>query len=85
MTIREQLAEIDPDLLLADGWDAEIIGTAHSPGRPLLVVYDGDAIVARLVERDEMTLEEAEEYFDFNIEGAWMGTRTPVFFRRLSP
>jgi hypothetical protein len=85
MTIRDDLAELDPDLLLADGWDAQILGTAHSPGRPLLVVYDGDAIVNVMINRDGMSPEEAEEYFSFNIEGAWMGERTPVFVRRFSP
>jgi len=85
MTIREDLAELDPDLLLADGWDAQIIGTAHSPGRKLLVVYDGDAIVNVMINRDGMSPEEAEEFFDYNIEGAWMGTNTPVFVRRLHP
>jgi len=84
MTIREDLATLDPDLLLADGWDEQIIGTAYSPGRKLLVVYDGDAIVNMLINRDGMSPEAAEEFFDFNIEGAWVGERTPVFVRRLA-
>ena len=85
MTTREDLAELDPDLLLADGWDAQILGTAYSPGRKLLVVYDGDAIINVMINRDGMSPEEAEEFFDYNIEGAWMGERTPVFVRRFSP
>jgi hypothetical protein len=31
-----------------------------------------------LVERDEMTWEEADEYISFNCAGAWMGELTPV-------
>ena len=80
---REQLANLDPDLLLADGWDDQIIGTAYSPGRKLLVVYDGDAIIEKMV-KDGASYEEAEEYFSFNVEGAWVGERTPVFVRRPS-
>jgi hypothetical protein len=26
-----------------------------------------------------MTNEEAEEYFEFNVQGAWMGETTPAF------
>jgi hypothetical protein len=83
MTLRERLVEIDPDLLLADGWDDQVIGTAYTPGHGTRVVYDGDAIVRALVVRDGLTFEEAEEFFGFNIEGAWVGERTPIYVRRL--
>ena len=35
-----------------------------------------------MVERDGMTYEEAIEYFDYNILGAWMGEYTPVYIRK---
>jgi hypothetical protein len=28
---------------------------------------------------DGMSQEEAEEYFSFNVEGAWVGENTPLF------
>jgi len=84
MDIRDRLAEVDSDLLMADGWDDCILGTAYSPGRELLVVYDGEAIIQKMIDRDGMTHEEAEEFFSFNIEGAWVGPRTPVFLRRIN-
>jgi hypothetical protein len=31
------------------------------------------------MERDGMERDEAEEFFDFNIEGAYVGPETPVF------
>ena len=31
------------------------------------------------MERDEMTYEEAYEFFSYNIIGAWVGEYTPVF------
>ena len=80
--IRDAVADIDPEALLADGWDDCILGTAYSPGRPLLVVYDGDKIVEKLAQEMEYT--EAEEYFSFNIEGAWHGDQTPVFVRKIT-
>ena len=79
--IRDEIAEIDPEALFADGWDDCILGTTWCPGRPLLVIYDGNAIIEKLAK--DMSYTEAEEYFDFNIEGAWAGERTPIFMRRL--
>jgi len=79
--IRDAIADMDTDALLADGWDEYILGTAYSPGRPLLVIYDGDGIIEKLAK--EMTYEEAEDYFSFNIEGAWHGSSTPVFVRKI--
>lgn len=79
--IREAIAEIDPEAITADGWDDCILGTAFSPGRQTLVVYDGDKIIDQLAE--EMTHTEAEEFFSFNVEGAWVGERTPIFVRKL--
>ena len=35
---------------------------------------------AKQVRRDGMSFEEAAEYCDFNIEGAYMGEKTPVIF-----
>ena len=31
-----------------------------------------------LVDRDDMSFEEAEEYIMYNCEGAWMGELTPI-------
>lgn len=86
MGIREDIAAIDPEAMFADpwgeDWDEAILGTAYSPGRKLLVVYDADKIIDLLV-ADGMTVEHAEEFFAVNIEGWWGGERTPVFVRRL--
>jgi hypothetical protein len=81
-TNRDLIAEMDPEALFADGWDDCILGTSWSPGRPLIVVYDADAIIEILARQIGYT--EAEEYFDFNIEGAWVGERTPIFVRRIA-
>lgn len=65
-------------LLLADGYDEAILGRGSRCGQPDVAVYDSEKIVGILV-RDGMTHEEAVEYFDFNIIGAWMGDQTPIF------
>jgi hypothetical protein len=46
-----------------------------------IVVYDSAKVIDILIERDGMTHEEAEEFFSFNIEGAWVGEQTPVWLR----
>ena len=76
---RQYLAEIDEELLCADGFDDAIIGICERATSSNIVAYDRDRCIEILVERDGMTREEAVEYFEFNVAGAWMGERTPVF------
>lgn len=83
MSVREYLAEIDPDFLFADGFDEAVIGYAQRCGQPALVVYDLERCVEILVRTSNMTQDEAEEYLAFNTEGAWVGERTPLFLHRV--
>ncbi|CAB4120993.1 hypothetical protein UFOVP4_51 [uncultured Caudovirales phage] len=66
--------------LLADGFEAALIGLGYQFSTPL-AVYDWDKCIKILIERDEMELSEAMEFFDFNVMGAWAGVSTPVFIR----
>ena len=43
-----------------------------------VLVYDAEQIRTILMERDGMSPEEAREYIEFNIEGAYVGRHTPV-------
>jgi len=80
--IRDELAEIDPDLLLMDGFDDCIIGVCEAFGSVPVVAYDYDKVLANL-QASGMTYEEAVEYHEFNQAGAYVGERTPVFIRRV--
>jgi hypothetical protein len=82
MTVRERLAEIDEDLLLADGFDDAIIGVGYRCSRPPVVVYDRQKCIEKLV-AEGMSIDEAEEFFEFNVVGAWVGEQTPIFVARL--
>jgi len=82
-SVRRELAAIDPDILLFDGFDSAIIGTIHRCGQPVLAAYDYDRCIAELVTRDGMTAEEAEEHMTYNVEGGWVGDRTPCVVHRL--
>lgn len=65
-------------VLLADGFDDAFIGVSQRINEPLLAVYSYDKMVEVLVVRDGMTEDEACEYIDFNVVGAWVGEQTPI-------
>lgn len=71
------------ELLKADGFDRALLGVsevwAPDGTRQARLVYDGLTCIQILMERDGMTQEEAEEYMDFNVLGAYVGPATPIF------
>ena len=64
--------------MYANGFEKAIVGVGHQ-FNTALVVYDWDKCVKILMERDHMSHEEAVEFMDFNVTGAWVGKNTPVF------
>lgn len=67
-------------MLKIDGYDEAIIGPAHIWRDQTVVnvlVYDAEKI-RQLLMKDGMDMDEAREYIEFNIEGAYMGIHTPV-------
>jgi hypothetical protein len=85
VNLREWVAQHNEEALLADGFDAAVIGVAERCSKPALVVYDAEKCIDILVERDGMTPEEAREFFEFNTLGAWAGEGTPLFLWRCPP
>jgi hypothetical protein len=81
MTV-EEIAEYNPEALVCDGFDEAIIGMAERINLGPVVAYDVEKILQIMVERDNMTYEEAQEFFDYNIIGAWMGEFTPIFITK---
>lgn len=77
--ILELVEEHNPEALKADGFDDAIIGIASRCGQNDLIAYDVSKILMVLQERDGMTEDEAQEFFEFNIIGAYMGENTPIF------
>lgn len=59
------------------GFDDALIGWAERCGSGRVAVYDGEKMVAVLVERDGMDDDEAREYLSYNVLGAWVGEDTP--------
>lgn len=82
MDKREQILELacvgeDETLMFADGFDDALLG--YSEGR---VVYDRARCI-RILEAQGMSLDEAEEFFSFNVEGAYIGEQTPLYVETL--
>ena len=74
----------DEELTTASGLDDAIIGVGVRCGQPPIVVYAVDQIIEILMDRDGMTNAEAVEFFEYNIEGAWVGNATPVWMYPIS-
>lgn len=84
MTRDEIVEQYGEELLFMDPsyYDAAIIGVVHQ-FMHATVCYDVNKIIEILAEQDGMTQEEAIEFFDYNILGAWVGEKTPSFLERL--
>ncbi len=65
----------DEEILKADGFDDAVIGVDEKTMR---LIYSVGRCIEILVE-DGMTMEDAIEYFDFNVSGAWVGDKTPIW------
>jgi hypothetical protein len=73
------LADINPEAKLADGFEDALVGYTTGSPRPVLAVYDRARCIEILVHRDGMSLEEAEDFFSYNTEAAYVGEHTPLF------
>lgn len=70
----------DEEFLSADGFEKALIGIAYDKIKGVhVLIYSRMECIEILIERDEMSKEDAEEYFDYNVEGAYVGDKTPVF------
>ena len=67
----EDIAEINPDALLCDGFDDAIIGIAERINLGPVVAYSVEKIIEILMKEHDMEYEDALEYYSFNIVGAW--------------
>lgn len=78
MSIREQLAEENPEALIWDGFDDALIGIARTACKPPLALYSLSKCVV-VLQGQGMTAHEAHEYLEFNTLCAYMGEMTPIY------
>ena len=84
------------EMFKMDGYDDCIMGVSHQFSKTT-ILYDKDKVIAKLakemlepyrkggpslVERKDQASDDALEWFEFNMIGAWMGEGTPSFFTR---
>jgi hypothetical protein len=80
--LTEIIQEQNPEALTADGLDDAILGIAYRAGAAPLVAYSTSQCLQILMDRDGMSYDEASEFFEFNIVGAFVGPGTPVFVQQ---
>jgi hypothetical protein len=76
--IHEHIEASGEEALGADGYDDCVIGLAYQHTRPL-IVYSKRMVIERLMASDDISRADAEDFFDFNIGGSYMGAGTPLF------
>jgi hypothetical protein len=77
MTLEEIIDQYsDQEFLKADGFDDAVIGIEEKSGR---LVYDINLMISILISDEEMSEEDAIEYLDYNVIGAYVGEQTPIY------
>ena len=76
--IAEHLSEQNPDALLATGFEGALIGIGNRACMNPVAIYDQNKCIKILAGQD-MTYEEAVEFFEFNVLGSYVGEYTPIF------
>ena len=62
------------DFLIADGFNDAVIGVDESSMR---LIYSVSKCLEIL--QEYLSEEDAIEYFTYNVSGAWMGDKTPIW------
>lgn len=70
----DQLLFLEPDY-----FDEAIIGIAQRADSLIAVCYSEPKVLELLMEHDGMDADEAMEWYQFNILGAYVGESTPIF------
>jgi hypothetical protein len=71
----------EPSYIKADGFDDCLIGLGFKFGNRGTLIYDQAKVIQKLIDDSEgkMTEDEAFEYYEFNILGAYVGENMPIF------
>lgn len=78
--IKELAERHGEDMMMLEGFDDCVMGVVERSGLGPVLCYDQEKMMAKLCA--EMGREEAQEFFDYNVAGSWLGEKTPCFFNR---
>ena len=73
----------DERLVKANGLEDAIIGVGSRINMPDVLIYSYNKCVRIFMEKEGWTHEEAVEWMDFNVVGAWVGETTPIFVHEI--
>ena len=76
--IQDYCQMYDDSVILADGFELAFLGFGYS-FVGTYAIYNMTNCVKILMQRDEMTYDEAGEFLEFNVLGSFVGDRMPVF------
>lgn len=87
INVQEYILEYYPDeaddiIIFTDDLDEAFIGIGYSFHKPY-ACYSKNKIIDICVNRDGMTYEEAEEYYEFNIAGLYTTGDTPILIEEI--
>ena len=71
-------------MITADGFETAFVAVAFRYNGNDIAVYDYDLCIDVLIDRDTMSVEEANEFMSYNVIGAYVGEETPLFIRTQS-
>jgi hypothetical protein len=77
--ILNKISELNEKALYPTDLKEAIIGYVERFGMEPLILLDKSKCINILIDRDGVSYENATEFFEFNIIGAWMGDGTPCF------
>lgn len=81
MDTKKNFENDEDNIILLPDLDDALIGIGERIGIPPIAVYDSQKCVEILMERLNIEYEDAVEFFNFNISGAYLGEYTPIFIR----
>jgi hypothetical protein len=70
---------ISEDALKAKGFDDCVIGVDMGG----CIVYDADKMIRKIMKEIKSNYNDAREYFEYNIAGAYVGDFTPIYIYRI--
>ena len=80
MTIsKDDINEFAEGAVILEGLDDAIIGIVEEFGNGPRILYSKDKILTILCDRDGMSIEEAEEFYGYNILGLYAGEQNAIF------
>jgi len=66
----------EEEILVTDGFDGAVIGIEDTSMR---LIYSVTKCLEILMEVENMSLEDAIEYFEYNVSGSYVGEKTPIW------